>query len=238
VNGYAVRRGAAAAAVAIVLLMAVLVATTPVADAAYVTAPPPVQTRIMPLGASSTEGLGSPATGGYRGPLFERLTAAGIPADFVGSQHQGSAPAVQDADHEGHSGWTIEDMKPKVRGWIREHRPDIILLHMGTNDLVQGVSGLDATKRLEGLLNEIAAETPATVIVAGVWAPLEQMWQFAEKGKAMAARLKAAGRHVRFADTAQLLGPGDFADNLHANAGGYQKIAAMWEREIKGVFGR
>lgn len=231
-GGFVVRRGLVAVGGAAALLLAMLAVNTPVAAAA------PVATRIMPLGASSTEGLGSPATGGYRGPLFDRLAAAGIPSDFVGSQHQGSAPAVRDADHEGHSGWTIENMKPKVRGWIREHRPDIILLHMGTNDLVQGTSGPDAVNRLEGLLNEIAAETPATVIVAGVWAPLHQVWQFAEKGKAMVARLKAAGRNIRYVDTAQLLAPGDFADDLHANAGGYQKISAMWEREIKGVFGR
>lgn len=235
-GGFAVRRGLLAAVVAFVVLLVMVLAYVPSQRVVPLAAPTP--TRIMPLGASSTEGLGSPATGGYRGPLFDRLAAAGIPSDFVGSQHQGSAPAVRDPDHEGHSGWTINDMKPKVRGWIREHKPDIILLHMGTNDLVQGVSGPDATKRLEGLLDEIASETKATVIVAGVWAPLEQKWQFAEKGKAVVARGQAAGHAVRFVDTAQLMGDGDFADSLHANAGGYQKIAAMWEREIKAVFGR
>lgn len=235
-GGFAVRRGLLAAVVALLVLLVMVLGYVPSPVVQRLAAPTP--TRIMPLGASSTEGLGSPATGGYRGPLFDRLAAAGIPSDFVGSERQGSAPAVRDADHEGHSGWTIEKMQPKVRGWIREHQPDIILLHMGTNDLVQGATGREATERLEGLLDEIAAETRATVIVAGVWAPLHEMWQFAEKGKAVVERLKAAGRNVRFADTAQLLGPGDFADDLHANAGGYQKIAAMWEREIKGVFGR
>lgn len=45
----------------------------------------PRAVRIMPLGASSTVGTGSPATAWYRGPLLEILTVQGVAVDFVGS---------------------------------------------------------------------------------------------------------------------------------------------------------
>ncbi|MFM7170907.1 MAG: hypothetical protein ACKOYH_08700 [Cyanobium sp.] len=40
--------------------------------------------RIMPMGDSITEGVGSP--GGYRLPLYDALTGKGYDVDFVGSK--------------------------------------------------------------------------------------------------------------------------------------------------------
>jgi len=129
--------------------------------------------RIMPLGTSSTVGIGSPATAGYRGPLEELLTRDGIAFDMVGSQRQGP-PWLPDPDHEGHSGWVLPQMQPLVTGWVRAARPDVILLHVGTNDLLRGTSGAQDAGRLAAFLDAIHAVSDAYVIIAGVWAPLPQ----------------------------------------------------------------
>lgn len=96
--------------------------------------------RIMPLGSSSTVGCGSPATAGFRGPLETLLARDGIAFDLVGSQRSGP-PSVPDRDHEGHDGWTMVQMQPLVAGWVRAQRPDVILLQVGTNDLLTGATG-------------------------------------------------------------------------------------------------
>ncbi|MCF7553241.1 SGNH/GDSL hydrolase family protein [Pseudonocardia sp. WMMC193] len=194
--------------------------------------------RVMPLGASSTVGLGSPATAGYRGPLYTDLAADGIRVDYVGSQHTGF-PGMADPDNEGHSGWTLERMIPRARGWVAAADPDVVLLHMGTNDVNTGASGATAAARLDRLLGEVFAGAPRThVIVAGIWAALPthlaDRAEFARLVPGIVADYRAQGRSIEFVDTSNLLGGKDFTDALHANAGGYAKIATMWSTEISG----
>ncbi|MCE0766695.1 SGNH/GDSL hydrolase family protein [Pseudonocardia kujensis] len=199
---------------------------------------PKAALRVMPLGASSTEGVGSPGTAGYRGPLFAELTGDGIRVDYVGSRHDGPA-GMADPDNEGHSGWTLAKMIPAVGAWVAEADPDVVLLHMGTNDVNSGAKGGVAAARLDTLLDKVFAAAPQThVIVAGIWAPLsahaKDRAELARLTPGVVARHRALGHSVEFVDTSTLLAPGDFADGLHANAGGYRKIAAMWTTEIEG----
>jgi acyl-CoA thioesterase-1 len=201
----------------------------------------PAVLRVMPLGASSTVGKGSPETAGYRGPLQELLARDGVAVDLVGSQREGPA-SVLDRDHEGYGGLTLEAMRPRVAEWVRTADPDVVLLHAGTNDLLAGASAEVAADRLEGVLAEIVAVSDAHVIVAGVWAPLPDD----ERDRAELNRLSAVavagfrerGRSMRYVDTSNLLAPDQLADGLHPNAAGYRVIAAMWEREILDITGR
>jgi hypothetical protein len=44
----------------------------------------------------------------------------------------------------------------------------------------------------------------------------------------------ARGESVEYVDNSNLLGAEDFTDSLHADAGGYAKIAGMWATGIEG----
>jgi acyl-CoA thioesterase I len=193
--------------------------------------------RIMPLGNSSTVGVGSPGTAGFRGPLESLLARDGIAFVMVGSQQTGP-PSVPDRHHEGHPGWTLVQMQPLVAGWMRAQRPDVVLLQVATNDLNSGVSARVTATRLDRLLDTIHGVSHAAVIVAGVWAPLHDHPQARAEyerlaAAAVVARHERRGQAMTFVDTSTLLGPGDFSDGLHPNRNGYRKIAAMWDREIR-----
>ncbi|MEJ3656065.1 GDSL-type esterase/lipase family protein [Actinomycetes bacterium KLBMP 9759] len=242
-------RAAAALACAAVLLTG-LTADTTAPAAAPAPAPQPLQRavaaptpplRIMPLGASSTVGGGSPATAGYRGPLQQALRGSGVAVDLVGSCKDGP-PSVADRDHEGHGGWSLARLEPNVRAWVRAARPDVVLLHGGTNDLIQGTPAPVVAQRLDTVLADIDAESDAHVVVAGVWAPLPSRAQaraeFARLAVQVVAARAARGQSVTYVDTAALLGPQHFTDGLHANAAGYRRIAAMWEGEIRAYLAR
>jgi len=120
--------------------------------------------RIMPLGSSSTVGAGSLGTAGFRGPLEALLARDGIPFDMVGSQHSGP-PSVPDLDHEGHGGWTMTRMQPLVAGWVTAAHPDVILLQVGTNDLLSGAGAAVTAKRLDTMLTTIHSVSSASVVV-------------------------------------------------------------------------
>lgn len=191
--------------------------------------------RIMPLGASSTVGTGSPATAGYRGPLQELLAEDGLTVDMVGSQQDGPS-SVPDRDHEGRGGWTLAQMIPYAAGWVAQAHPDVVLLHAGTNDLIQGASARITAQRLDAVLDAIEEVSDAHVVVAGVWAPLPDRRaaraEFAERAAAVVREHHEQGQHVTYVDTATLLTRDEFADGLHPNAAGYRRIARTWEEQI------
>ncbi len=198
--------------------------------------PAPRVLRIMPLGSSSTVGAGSPTTAGFRWPLESLLARDGIAYDMVGSQQSGPV-AMPDRDHEGHGGWTMARMQPQVAGWVARQRPDLVLLQVGTNDLLTGVPPAVVAQRLDTMLRTIRSTSSAGVIVAGVWAPLRTRLaaraEYARLAAAVVARHRSAGEPVTFVDTSTILGPTDVFDGLHPDAAGYRKIAAMWDREIR-----
>lgn len=68
--------------------------------------------RVMPLGDSITDGFNVP--GGYRINLWQRMASGGHTVDLVGSGFNGPA-ALGDHDHEGHSGWRIDQLDARHR---------------------------------------------------------------------------------------------------------------------------
>ncbi|MCX5632522.1 MAG: GDSL-type esterase/lipase family protein, partial [Phycisphaerae bacterium] len=123
--------------------------------------------KIMPLGDSITRGrYGSPNSHGYRKPLYDKLTDANYNFDFVGGQTDGNFP---DPHHEGHDGWHADtagtsDILGQVYNWLTANPADIVLLHIGTNDISNG--GQDANE-VNDILDEIDRySTDVKVILA------------------------------------------------------------------------
>lgn len=192
--------------------------------------------RVLPLGASSTVGVGSPATAGYRLPLWQRLTADGVRPDFVGSRSSGP-DELPDADHEGRSGWTAARMAPMTGEWVLSADPDVVLLHAGTNDLIGGASAATTVTALDRMLDQVFAAGPRThVIMAGVWAPLtkhrSERERLARLLPGLAAEHRAAGHSVEYVDVGRLFPATRTADGLHATRAAYRTIATMWADRI------
>ncbi|MCF6203069.1 MAG: SGNH/GDSL hydrolase family protein, partial [Methylococcaceae bacterium] len=114
--------------------------------------------KILPLGDSITDSyLGRPS---YRRPLWHQLQAAGYNIDFVGrpGYRHTTAPIEEqdyDLDHEGHAGWRADQIRSHVFDWMSEFSADIVLLHIGTNDLLQAPSGETVFDTVNFTLNDI-----------------------------------------------------------------------------------
>ena len=131
--------------------------------------------RIMPLGDSITHGSQSVRGNGYRAPLYVALTNLGYNVDYVGTQtdnYSKEDPFLADSDHEGHSGWKIENASNGIYDFIPEFfsqidDPHVILLHIGTNDTGDGEPAFrsEATNRLVRLLDRIHECQPSAKVV-------------------------------------------------------------------------
>ncbi|TDB72253.1 ricin-type beta-trefoil lectin domain protein [Micromonospora sp. KC723] len=197
-------------------------------------------TRVMPLGDSITEGTQVP--GGYRIGLWQRVTNGGYRVDFVGSQFNGPAN-LGDHDHEGHPGWRIDQIDARINGWLTTYQPLTVLLHIGTNDVLQNYDLPGAPRRLSTLIDRITSTVPhADVFVA-------QITPLANAGQNNAARTfnaaipgivrdkVAAGKRVHLVDMHSALTTADLIDGVHPTAGGYDKMAATWYAALRSVPG-
>ena len=98
--------------------------------------------HILPLGDSITQGgRADRPEYTYRYPLYGMLTAAGYEFDFIGSLTTGLQPDAKwptpfNPNHEGHYGWKTGAVRDKLAEWMPRWQaaPDIVLLHLGTND--------------------------------------------------------------------------------------------------------
>ncbi|GAA3009135.1 ricin-type beta-trefoil lectin domain protein [Streptosporangium longisporum] len=196
--------------------------------------------RVMPLGDSITEGTQVP--GGYRIGLWQRLAAGRYTVDFVGSQFNGPG-SLGDHDHQGHPGWRIDQIDANITGWARTHNPRTVLLHIGTNDILQNYNVAGAPQRLSTLIDRITATVPEADVFVATIIPLSNA------GQAAAARTFNAavpgivqakvnsGRRVHLVDMHSKLTTSDLIDGIHPTAGGYDKMAAAWYAALQAVPG-
>ncbi|MEU7293661.1 phosphatidylinositol-specific phospholipase C domain-containing protein [Streptomyces exfoliatus] len=189
---------------------------------------------VMPLGDSITLGVGSTTRTGYRPALAERLVQrSGGVVEFVGS--------LVDADgvtrHEGHSGWRIDELQANIETWLAAAKPNLITLHIGTNDMNRNYQVATAPQRLATLIDQIHTASPDTVVVVATLVPATD--------PAVQARIDAYNQAIpgivldRFQRgyKIQQVGMGsltadDLNDNLHPNNSGYSKMTNAFMRGI------
>lgn len=194
--------------------------------------------RIMPLGDSITYGTGSTNNNGYRKPLYLTLTATDCNFDFVGSIPQIDAD-FPDPNHEGHSGWHADgcplpyppfgDVLDHVYGWLTVNPADIVLLHIGTNDITYGGQSAD---EVNDILNEIDRYSPDVKVTLALIIDRkthnEATTQFNIDVNNMAQSRIAAGDDIVVVDMEHELNATDMDDELHPNNNGYDKMADVW----------
>ncbi|GIJ46817.1 lipase [Virgisporangium aliadipatigenens] len=191
--------------------------------------------RIMPLGASITDGFNVP--GGYRIKMWELLTAAGYRIDFVGSGSNGPA-SLGDHDHEGHSGWRIDQIHAQLNGWLRSYAPRSILIHLGTNDVNQNYDLPNAPARMGALLDAIRAAAPTAQVFVATLVP--------ESDPVAEARIQAfnaalpgivaqRGPLVHLVDMHSVVSQSELADGIHPTAAGYDKMGVRWVEAMRAV---
>jgi len=190
---------------------------------------------VMPLGDSITDGFNVP--GGYRIDLWQRLAGGGYTVDFVGSGANGP-PELGDHDHEGHSGWRIDQLDANIVTWLRGSAPHTVLLHIGTNDVNQNLDLANAPARLSTLVDHILATAPGVeVFVAQITPEADPTFEARIRAynAALPGALQGKGSRVHLVDMHSALSVADLADGVHPTAAGYAKMGAVWFAALRSV---
>ena len=164
--------------------------------------------------------------------------------DYIGTLTINSGLLVQ-KEHEGHSGWRIDQLDTNMATWLPSTDPggllDVVLMHIGTNDFGQNFNTTTAIDRLDGLILKIATLRPnAHIIVTNLMerAGTANTNIIAQFNPFVQDRVNAhalAGRRVTFLDMRSKVPLADMPDNLHPNQTGYDKMANAWLQAIQAV---
>ncbi|MDD5688635.1 MAG: carbohydrate binding domain-containing protein [Elusimicrobia bacterium] len=204
--------------------------------------------KLMPLGDSITQRSYS-----YRVKLYTLLNPdlANPKYDFVGSTKTTGDQCV-DKNHEGWAGWYIQDINNKINTWITLNPPDIVLLHIGTNDNYASINNVSifnlskATNSLSGIIDKIALKLPNTKVYIAAIIPLrDNVWTpFNENDNVIAynnairnlvPEKQSQGKKVYFVDMYPHISTAtDLSDNKHPNSVGADKMADVWYSYLAG----
>lgn len=80
-----------------------------------------------------------------------------------------------DKDHEGHSGALVTDYAKNgnLTGWLASAKPDMVIMHVGTNDAVQHKTVDDILKAYDTLLGQMRASNPKITLVLSKLIPMD-----------------------------------------------------------------
>lgn len=196
--------------------------------------------RIMPLGDSITFGTGSTANGGYRVVLWKDCTAAQWQFSFVGSQMSGPS-SLPDGSNEGHPGWRIDEVSKHIVGWLKQYRPQIILLHIGTNDIIQNHQLATIVNRLQYLLEQIVTTEPNARVVVAQIIPLNKrgldstVQRYNEAIPIIVQKMAERGNHITYVDMHSAVSITDLSDGIHPNDVGYAHMAQVWYTALRSL---
>lgn len=221
--------------------------------------------RIMALGDSITLGKNNsanPPVGqrvGYRLPIKTALANAGYQIDFVGTLNDGAGAGLFDEQHEGHGGCTAAELVAGVDGiscsagqgtpgtklsdWLNADKPDVVLLHIGTNELSNGSNPNTVWSDVDSILTEInnwesSGGWPVTVVMSRIINrfPADPAWVTYNTNviNNVFTPHKNAGDQVIWVNQETALTvAGDYGDTIpgpgiHPSSAGYQKMTSRW----------
>ena len=191
--------------------------------------------RIMPLGNSITLGYDGTSSdlGGYRSKLETGLLSEDYVFDFVGSLNHG--PSGFDNDHEGHGGWHADEIAFSIYQWLIDNPAEVVLLHIGTNDISNGQNAEDIAEEIDLILDRIDRYDPdIIVILARIINQNEPIDEIIELNSAIQALADARENdNIIVVDMEKaLFYPDDMSNKVHPNESGYSKMAVVWLEAI------
>ncbi|KAJ5650890.1 uncharacterized protein N7484_004613 [Penicillium longicatenatum] len=189
--------------------------------------------RIMPLGASITNGYLSTGHNGYRSWLRQQLRYKGWEVEMVGSLRNGT---MLDNFNEGHFGFRVDQLS-KEAAKTTPQQPNLILINAGTNDALENYKVGLTGDRMSSLLDFLFQEVPNTTIILSTLLPNKKTPQVVEwisdQYRVLAAKRRKSGDRVVLAEMSYAIPWNEMADATHPTDAGYKIMASVWWAAIE-----
>ncbi|KIW03670.1 uncharacterized protein PV09_04991 [Verruconis gallopava] len=189
----------------------------------------------MPLGDSITDIVC------WRAYLWDRLQNTGYAnVDFVGSV-RGERPGGcdvpgYDKDNEGHSGLLAVHTVALnlLPTWLRQNPPDIVTMHLGSNDIGHGYKIEQILHAFSKLVGQMRDANPRMKIIVAQILPLyaigfeAKVLELNSRIPLWAKSMSTSESPIIVVDQHSGFGLADFRDGVHPNDAGDKKMAENW----------
>ncbi|KAF7556324.1 hypothetical protein G7Z17_g1541 [Cylindrodendrum hubeiense] len=213
-----------------------------------------VALRILSLGASIMNGVGSSTYNGCRKPLRDALRTDGYEVDMVGSLHSTvTTGTMLDYEHEAVAGDILTQVRARVKNSVG-FKANIVIINAGTNDgnTNNDISGVGS--RMNNILNDLwaAGDMADTCIILSTLIPTTNTNGAANRDtindqyRALVTERSGDGKCIYLAD----MDPGgeqwlqfdtDYlateSPHVHPNDLGHAKMAAVYHQAISKALG-
>ena len=129
-------------------------------------------------------------------------------------------------------------MKANIASWMSQHRPDVVLLHIGTNDMRFGVNANVVANNIAAIIDIMRSFVPSVKIVLAQLIPagdapagaIEQLTSLipgvASQKNSAQSPVVVVNQYSGFSLAV------DSDDNIHPNDSGERKMADRWYAEL------
>jgi lysophospholipase L1-like esterase len=142
-------------------------------------------------------------------------------------------------DHEGHWGWRADEVLVKIDGWAEQAAPDIVLLHLGTNDILQMQDNKDTVVELRQIILVLRKHNPRVEILLAQLIPLAGTTANVQVQKLngllpdMAQSITTDDSPVHIVNQYEGFDAfKDTNDGIHPNESGIVKMAQRWHEAL------
>jgi lysophospholipase L1-like esterase len=201
--------------------------------------------KIGPFGDSITQSNNEHNS--YRYPLWQKLIDANVPFSYVGSNTTNFSGnpvranykgIVFDSINEGHWGITTGGFVGNFPTWIAGYTPDLVLLHLGTND-INNYPLSTSQANLTYIINKTREKNPDVVFIIARLIPRSGITPTAynDMVAALAISLNRDRSPIILVDQATGFDTNtDTFDGTHPNSFGEEKMARRWFEAIVNYF--
>jgi lysophospholipase L1-like esterase len=201
--------------------------------------------EILALGDSITEGRGGHDS--YRRELWQQVEAGGYSVDFVGTRfgvrpNSGEPTAYDwDMNHEAISGRRTDELLATVSAWgPSQPVPDVVLIHLGSNDLMQNQSAAGTANEIGQIIDVLRARNANVKVLVAKLAYAPQFYTNAQVDNlndaivAMVADKDTGASPVAVVDQNSGFDPAaDTFDGLHPIPSAEATQANRWFAKLK-----
>lgn len=198
----------------------------------------------MCLGASIVKGETSPGTIGFRKVLRDDLVGYGVLVNMVGSVQLGN---MTDNDVEAYGGYRITQIHDKAKNIVPETLPNVFVLNVGTNNILQQRDIDKAGAQMEDFIDYLLETSPRSFVVLSTL--LTNTYQDSETDvlninsqyRDLMTTFEAANKSVVLAELHPSEGGGDEVpqvedigpDGSHPLVSGYEKMGHILAKAVK-----
>jgi hypothetical protein len=152
-----------------------------------------------------------------------------------------------DMNHEGHVGWRADQIVANISSWASATRPDVALIHLGSNDISQNQSVDSTVSEIRSIIEKLRAVSPNISVVLAQIIPIRvssinnkiigssglnaKLQSLATAMNTSRSKVFAVDLYTGFDARS------DLYDNYHPSPSGEEKMATRFYAALQSVLG-